>query len=91
MIDDPAFKILIANADAMKRGVLPMWTIYEKPLDHPDGFIARRFEVEKGQYGPTLDTVTGDLAYIREIFQRAGLFKLPREDGDEPAIVETWV
>jgi hypothetical protein len=94
MIDDPAFKILIANADAMKRGVLPMWFIYEQPLEHPDGFIARRFEVGKevpGLHGPTMDTVTGDLETIRDIFQRAGLFRLPRADSDEPAIVETWV
>jgi hypothetical protein len=86
MIDDPAFKVLMANADAMKRGVLAMWTIYEKPLDHPDGFIARRFE-----NGPTMDTITGALEEIRDIFARAGLFKLTRSDGDEPQIVETWI
>lgn len=29
MIDDPAFKVLMANAEAMKRGALSLWTIYE--------------------------------------------------------------
>jgi hypothetical protein len=77
----------MANAEAMKRGVLPMWTIYEKPLDHPEGFIARRFESNM----PTLDTLTGELDAIRATFERAGLFKLPRSDDDEPQIVETWV
>jgi hypothetical protein len=91
MIDDPSFKVLMANAEAMKRGVLPMWTIYEKPLDHPEGFLARRFEsCEKG-YRPTMDTVTGELEHIRSTFERAGLFKLPREVGDDPCIVETWI
>jgi len=89
--DDPSFKILMKNAEAMKRGVLPMWTIYERPLDHPEGYIARRFESGKGVHGPTMDTIEGELEAIRDIFQRAGLFKLPRDDGDEPQIVETWV
>ena len=87
MIDDPSFKVLMANAEAVKRGLLPMWTIYEKPLDHPEGFIARRFESNM----PTLDTLTGELDVIRATFERAGLFKIPRSDGDEPQIVETWV
>ena len=87
MTDDPAFKVLMANASAMKRGVLPMWTVYEKPLDHPYGFIARRFE----SLTPTEDTLRGDLEEIRTTFLKAGLFKIPRSDGDEPQIVETWV
>jgi hypothetical protein len=91
MIEDPAFKVLMANAEAMKRGALSLWTIYERPLDHPDGFIARRFESSKHGDGPTEDTVIGDLEHIREIFARAGLFKIQRSDADEPQIVETWV
>jgi hypothetical protein len=91
MIDDPAFKVLMANAEAIKRGALPLWTIYERPLDHPDGFIARRFESNKAVVGPTLDTVTGELEHIRDIFTRAGLFKLDRSVDDEPQIVETWL
>jgi len=91
MIDDPAFKVLMANAEAIKRGALSLWTIYEKPLDHPDGFIARRFESSKDGDGPTLDTVIGDLEHIRSTFERAGLFKIARSEGDEPRIVETWV
>lgn len=87
MTDDPAFKVLMANADALKRGALSLWTIYEKPLDHPDGFIARRFESD----APTMDTLTGELETIRDTFERAGLFKFMRNEDDEPAIVETWL
>jgi hypothetical protein len=36
----------------MKRGLLSMWTVYDRPTDHPDGFIARRFEIRREQ-GPT--------------------------------------
>jgi len=91
MIDDPGFKVLMANAEAMKRGCLSLWTIYEKPLDHPDGFIARRHEGCKGGHHPTMDTVEGDLRTIRSTFERAGLFKIERSPEDDPCIVETWV
>jgi hypothetical protein len=91
MIDDPAFTVLMANAEAMKRGALSLWTIYEKPLDHPDGFIAHRFESSKDGDRPTLDTITGELEHIRLIFTRAGLYRLDRSVVDEPEIVETWV
>ena len=91
MIDDPAFKVLMANAEAMKRGALSLWTIYEKPLDQPDGFLARRFESNKDGDGPTLDTVTGELEHIRDIFTRAGLYRLSRSVDDDHEIVETWV
>jgi hypothetical protein len=84
---DRAYDVLMLNADAVKRGVLPMWTIYDHPKDHPEGFIARRFE----SIMPTGDTLAGELEELREIFINAGLFKLPRSEGDEPQIVETWV
>ena len=87
MSDDPAFKVLMANADAIKRGALSLWTIYEKPLDHPDGFIARRFESD----APTEDTLTGELDEIRTTLERAGMIKFMRNEEDEPQIVETWV
>jgi hypothetical protein len=91
MIDDPAFKVLMANAEAIKRGALSLWTIYEKPLDHAHGFLARRFESNQDGDGPTLDTVTGELEHIRDIFTRAGLYRLGRSPDDEPQVVETWV
>jgi len=89
--DDPAFKVLMANARAMKLGLMSVWTIYEKPLDCPDGFIARRHEGGAGGHRPTMDTVEGGLEHIRDVFERAGLVKLCRDDGDEPQIVESWI
>jgi len=89
---DQAYKVLMANADAVKRGALAIWTIYDRPKDHPDGFIARRFEVNAlGPPTPTVDTVTGTLDEIRLIFYRAGLTKLGRNKGDEIQIVESWI
>ena len=90
-IADPAFKVLMANAKAMKRGRLSVWTVYKTPLDHHDGFLARRFESGKAAPTPTEDTVTGKLEGLRDIFTRAGLIKQIRDEGDEPQIVETWI
>jgi hypothetical protein len=84
---DQVYEVLKANADSVKRGKLPMWTIYDRPSDHPEGFIARRFEGEN----PTGGTLTGELDEIRKVLWQAGLVKLSRKDEDEPQIVETWV
>ena len=88
---DPAHHVLMANADAIKRGLLSVWTIYDRPRDHPEGFIARRFEVAAGGPIATRDTVTGKLEDIRQAFWKAGLMKLTRQTEDEPQIVESWV
>jgi hypothetical protein len=84
---DPVHEVLKANADSTKRGKLSMWTIYDRPRDYPEGFIARRFEFDT----PTGDTLKGELDEIRKVLWQAGLLKLTRNDQDEPQIVETWV
>ena len=91
MNDDPAFKILMANAEAMKRGALPTWTIFDRPTDYPHGYIARRSEAGKGGVVVTDEVVTGSLEEIRLLFERAGLYKLVRDASDHPNIVETWI
>jgi hypothetical protein len=90
--DDDAFEVVMANADAMKRGALPIWTVYDKPTDHPNGFIARLYEVGKGEVVVTNKMIAKpELTPIREVFLKAGLTKLKRAPGDEPRIVESWV
>jgi hypothetical protein len=82
--------IVKAQHEAAANGALTIWTIYDRPKDHPDGFIARRFNV-----GPSVmrteHTIAGDLEDLREGFWKAGLMKVSRQDGDEPQIVESWV
>ena len=88
MMDE--FEVLDAQNAAAHRGLLTIWTIYDKPKDHPDGFIARRFDAA-GELIPTDDTMTGELEDMREVFWKAGLLKLTRQEGDEPQIVESWM
>jgi hypothetical protein len=81
----------MAQAEAAKRGGLAIWTVYDRPTDHPDGFIARMYVLERGASRPTDKTLKGELEDIRKIFWSAGLMKLSRQEGDEPQIVESWV
>ena len=83
--------IVKSQWQASQRGQLAIWTIYEKPKDHPDGFIARRFEVGGGRTVATGDTLAGKLEDIRRALWKAGLMKLERRDGDDARIVESWV
>ena len=91
MIEDAVDILLTAQAEAARRGVLTMWTIYDKPADHPDGFIARRFDVARGRSGPTEYALTGTLAGLRSLFLQAGLTVIPRHEKDDKPIVETWL
>ena len=80
-----------AQYEEGKRGVMVMWTVYDRPRDYPDGFIARRFDIGKGVHGPTEHALKADLASLRAIFLEAGLTCLARHDDDEPQIVEVWL
>jgi hypothetical protein len=87
MTDDDAHRVLMSQADAVKRSALAIWRIY----DSPDGFIARRFEVSGSAVAPTRDTITGKLDDIRLAFEKAGLVNVCRQEGDEPQVIESWV
>lgn len=71
-------------------GELCLWTIYEKPRDWPDKFVARMFVGDKptatALHGETLDEVRG---LILRLYP--GLYCIPRNPRDDPAIVETWL
>ena len=92
MSDDDVFDIVIVQAEAVKRGALSLWTVYERPKDYPIGWVARRFEVTAAGPKPTNSVIKcARLEPIREKLARAGLFCLARHAEDEPQIVETWL
>ena len=65
-----------------------MWTIYDRPLDYPDGFIARLFLNDR----PT-DKVfkSKDIDNIRLKLKMLGKVKIPRHRDDPPSVVEIWM
>jgi hypothetical protein len=70
---------------------LVIWTVYENPLDMPGFFVARAHIVREGFTYPTAAMFIGlTLAEVRRQLPR-GLFCMPRQDGDEPPIVESWL
>jgi len=70
---------------------LAMWTVYDHPIDYPDKFVARRFDVDAG--GPSASVIVmDDLDDLRDILAYdMQLTCLARSPEDEPQIVETWL
>lgn len=81
-----------AHQQAVAQGWLVLWTVYEKPTDYPNDFIARMHVVtSSGTSGPTTAHVKAKtLEQIRTKLP-PGLTRLNRSPGDEPQIVETWI
>lgn len=81
---------------------LRMWTIYERPRDYPESYVAREWMGVAGRTGaaktcltaPTLDAIRDALdAHLRAIGRGglAMLVRMPRHFEDDPRIVETWL
>jgi hypothetical protein len=90
-IDDPINSVVKTQNEAAQRGALTLWVIYDHPTDHPDDIVARRHEVRDGKSTPMEHRIGGDLVILREIFRRAGLTCIPRQEDDDVKILETWI
>lgn len=70
---------------------LSLWTVYEKPADFPNHYVARRFEVQGIQHSATNDHIVADsLGSLRNMLPQ-GLRCIPRFPQDDPHIVEVWI
>ena len=72
---------------------LAIWTVYDHPLDYPNDFVARRFEIGAGGHRPTASIIVApDLETLRRIFlTEMHLTCLARHPADDPKIVECWL
>lgn len=70
-----------------------MWTVYDRPRDYPDKFVARRFDIGKGTVQPSDSIIVApDLETLRNMLEfEMHLTCLARSPEDEPQIVETWL
>jgi hypothetical protein len=64
-----------------------LWTIYDRPSDYPESFVARKFIVS-----PTDEVIVRDtLAEVREAIGSRALVRIERSPLDDPKIVEVWL
>lgn len=65
------------------------WTIYEKPEDHPTGYVIRQWLTVAGETQPGDAWKVNTLEEARQLLP-AGSTKTPFTDED-PIIVGTWI
>jgi DNA-binding transcriptional LysR family regulator len=65
-----------------------LYTIYDHPRDFPDWYVVRAWE---GDRPDGLVAFSDDLAVLRAMLAGQGLTCIPRNYGDDPVIVETWL
>jgi hypothetical protein len=72
---------------------LKMYVLYFNPADYPDKWVLRRFTVR--HEGPLADQVPLSVEDSKEkaliYLPTHELYRLPRDPGDEPQIVEVWL
>jgi hypothetical protein len=72
---------------------LIMWTIYNRPLDMPDCYVARKWIIRRNSEQPIPTSAlraAGTLEEVRNMLPR-GLHRLDRFIEDDPKIVEVWL
>lgn len=71
---------------------LSIWTLYDHPFDCPDMFLLRRWVVVDGveRVCPEYFACAA-IEPLRDKMRERGLICMPRSDGDEPKIVESWL
>jgi hypothetical protein len=67
--------------------MMPMWTIFDHPLDHPDGFIIRLFDADQ----PTDQAYTAISLDVARTLVPHGTVVIARHDEDHPSVVECWI
>ena len=66
---------------------MPIITIYRRPKDYPDSFVARIFDTDKPTKYIIIADTLADIRAYRPTYM--GIF--PRDERDDPVIVESWI
>lgn len=81
-----------AGEEALQITTLNLWTVYEKPRDYPEGYVARRSEIRPyGDVVQTSEVLKGSSLEAVRAQLPPGLYRLPRRSEDDPVIVEVWL
>lgn len=72
------------------KGMLEMWVVYNRPHDYPGQVVVRKWLAFQGEARATDTIITGySVAEVRAQIPR-GLHCQPRDESDDPHIVEVW-
>ena len=66
---------------------MPIITIFRRPKDYPDSFVARIFDLENPTKYIIIAEMFADIRSYRPFYM--GIF--PRNDWDDYTIVESWI
>lgn len=67
---------------------MQIWTIYDHPKDFPNNYVARCFV--NGRPTDSL-IIYPEIQPLRDLFEGMGLVCMPRDENDDPVIVESWI
>ena len=88
--NDPACQCRCHEAEL---AVLSQWVIYAGPRDYPGRFVVRQWDIVQDQ-GPVAHedcTVHFTIESARNAIPDHAGVCFPRQAGDDPSIVETWM
>lgn len=79
------------SEDATVPKAMHQWVVYKRPKDFPNSYVARRWDIGKGDYQPSEIMIVGpDLESIRRLLP-IGMIRTPRQPEDDSVIVEVWI
>lgn len=91
LLKDRSISVIVDNFHGVnwweKCKVFPLFTVYYDTKDYPGKYVARLFD---GQQPTRLLVVTDTLEAVREAIPPM-FYRVPREPGDEPKILEAWL
>jgi hypothetical protein len=72
---------------------MKLWTIYERPTEYPNLYVARESEVGGNEDAPrtTRMKFSSDLSALRKQMEQLGLAQCMRDPQDQLYIVEVWL
>lgn len=82
----------MTTSSEMSLATITMFVIYDRPHDHPIGFVVRAWKVARGIVAPPalLGCDIAELSQARALIP-SGSRCIGRAPEDDPKIVEVWV
>jgi hypothetical protein len=84
--------VMLPHELPIPEDALALWVIYDHPRDYPDYYVLRPQIVAGAKVvTSTVAWTSKSVEALREVMEDMGLHCMPRQDDDDPVIVETWI